>query len=136
VPFLGGFGGFVLQPRGLLGAPEPVARARLAALTRTITESPALLAREQHIFERYTASLAALIAEELGADGADLRPWVAANAMMGAHRALVRHARRRVVEGARHPRLAREVRAAAERALDLLESGLGDYGARPARRGG
>ena len=135
-PVLAAFRRFVLQQRGLLAAPEPEARERLAALTRTITESPALLAREQQIFERYTASLAALIAEELGAEGADLRPWVAANAMMGAHRALVRHARRRVVEGARHPRLAREVRAAAERALDLLESGLGDYGARPARRGG
>jgi AcrR family transcriptional regulator len=129
-PVLAAFRRFVLQQRGLLAAPEPEARERLAALTRTITESPALLAREQQIFERYTASLAALIAEELGADAPDLRPWVAANAMMGAHRALVHHARRRVVEGARHPRLAREVRAAAEGALDLLESGLGDYGAR------
>ena len=129
-PVLAAFRRFVLQQRGLLAAPEPEARERLAALTRTITDSPALLAREQQIFERYTASLAALIADELGADAADLRPWVAANAMMGAHRALVHHARRRVVEGARHPRLAREVRTAAERALDLLESGLGDYGAR------
>jgi hypothetical protein len=47
--------------------------------------------------------------------------------MMGAHRAVVAHARRRVVEGARHPALAREVRARAEEALALLEQGLGDY---------
>jgi AcrR family transcriptional regulator len=127
---LAAFRRFVMQQRGLLAQPEPEARERLAALTRTITESPALLAREQQIFERYTASLAALIAEELGADAADLRPWVAANAMMGAHRALVHHARRRVVEGARHPRLGREVRRATEQALELLEAGLGDYGAR------
>ena len=33
-----------------------------------ITESPALLAREQQIFAGYTASLAALLAEETGAD--------------------------------------------------------------------
>jgi AcrR family transcriptional regulator len=127
-PVLAAFGRFMRAERGLLAKPEPEARERLAALTRTITESPALLAREQQIFERYTASLAALIAGEQGADAADLRPWVAANAMMGAHRALVHHARGRVVEGARHPRLAREVRAAADQALALLEGGLGDYG--------
>jgi AcrR family transcriptional regulator len=132
-PVLAAFRRFVLQQRGLLASPEPEAREHLAALTRTISDSAALLAREQQIFERYTASLAGLIAEELGADAADLRPWVAANAMMGAHRALVHHARRRVVEGARQPRLGREVRTAAEQALDLLEAGLGDYGARPRR---
>jgi hypothetical protein len=47
--------------------------------------------------------------------------------MMGVHRALVQHARRRVVEGMRHPRLAEEVRARANEALALLERGLGGY---------
>ena len=37
-----------------------------------------LLAREQQIFASYTASLAALLAEETTADAADVRPWVAA----------------------------------------------------------
>jgi hypothetical protein len=92
-----------------------------------IVASPALLAREQQIFAGYTASLAALIAEEAGAHAGEIEPWVAANAMMGVHRALVDHARRRIVEGARHPRLAREVRAEAERALALLEDGLSRY---------
>jgi hypothetical protein len=32
-----------------------------------------------------------------------------------------------VVDGARHPRLAREVRTEGERALALLEAGLGGY---------
>ena len=45
---------------------DPQAREELAALTRMITESPALLAREQQIFAGYTASLAALLAEETG----------------------------------------------------------------------
>jgi hypothetical protein len=40
-----------------------------------IAESPALLAREQQIFERHTRSLADLIALELGADSDDLEPW-------------------------------------------------------------
>ena len=127
---LAAFGRFILAQRGLLGRQDPEARERLAMLTRTITESPALLAREQQIFARYTDSLAALLADELGAKAGDARPWVAANAMMGAHRAIVAHARRRIVEGARHPALAREVRARAEEALALLEQGLGDFAVR------
>jgi AcrR family transcriptional regulator len=126
-PALAAFGRFLLVQRGLLGRQDPEARERLAKLTRTITESPALLAREQQIFARYTDSLAALLAEEQGAKPADARPWVAANAMMGVHRAVVAYARQRVLEGARHPTLARDVRARAEQALALLEHGLGDY---------
>jgi AcrR family transcriptional regulator len=126
-PVLAAFRRFVLVPRGLLGRYDAEARERLADLTRMIVASPALLAREQHIFAGYTASLAALIAEEMGEQAGEIEPWVAANAMMGVHRALVDHARRRIVEGARHPRLAREVRAEAERALALLEDGLGRY---------
>jgi AcrR family transcriptional regulator len=126
---LAAFGRFVLAQRGLLGQVDPEARERLAAVTRTIVASPALLAREQQIFARYTDSLAALIAAEQRAEPGDLRPWVVANALMGAHRALVHHARRRVAEGVRSPRLAREVRAAAEQALAQLGAGLGDYGA-------
>jgi AcrR family transcriptional regulator len=124
---LAAFGRFLLAQRGLLGKQDPQAREQLAALTRMIAESPALQAREQQIFAGYTASLAALLAEETGADAADLRSWVAANAMMGVHRALVDHARRRVIEGARHPRLAAEVRARGEEALGLLDAGLADY---------
>ena len=124
---LAAFKRFVLAQRGLLGKTDPEARELLAALTRMITESPSLLAREQQIFAGYTASLAALIAGERGADPRDVEPWVAANALMGVHRALVQYARRRVVEGARHPRLAREVRAQADQAFTLLERGLGDY---------
>ena len=124
---LSAFGRFVSTPRGMLGSYDEEERARLAALTRTIVESPALLAREQQIFARYTGNLAALLAEEQGADEGDVEPWVVANALMGVHRALVDYARRRVVADARHPRLARDVRAQVERALARLEHGLGDY---------
>src|SRR5215216_2680883 len=78
---LAAFGRFVLTRRGLLAEQDPAAVERLAALTRMITESPALLARERQIFERYTASLAALIAQETGASADDVEPWVAANAL-------------------------------------------------------
>jgi AcrR family transcriptional regulator len=126
-PALVAFRRFVLTQRGLLAARDPDARRQLEAVTRMITESPALLAREQQIFARYTASLAALLAEETGAAPDDISPRVAADAMMGTHRALVDYARRRVVEGVPPARLAREVAAQGERALALLEEGLGGY---------
>jgi AcrR family transcriptional regulator len=126
---LDAFARFVLQPRGLLaaGADDDGGVRRLVAITRVITESPALLAREQRIFAGYTDSLAALIAEETRARAGAIEPWVAANALMGVHRALVDYARRQIVAGARNPQLARNVRAHGKRALARLEAGLGDY---------
>jgi AcrR family transcriptional regulator len=124
---LAAFGRFVLARRGPLAEPDPDAVERLVALTRTILDSPALLAREQRIFDRYTASLAALLGEEKRPRDGDIQPWVAANAMIGVHRALVDFTRRRIAEGVRNPGLAREVRAQGKRALSALESGLGDY---------
>jgi AcrR family transcriptional regulator len=120
---LAAFGRFVRAPRGMLGDYDAEARERLAALTRVIVASPALLAREQQIFAGYTDDLAELL-------GNDITAWVAANAMIGAHRALVDFTRGRIVAGARHPELAGEVRAQADAALALLERGLGDYGVR------
>jgi AcrR family transcriptional regulator len=119
---------FVLQRRGLLAEQDPEAAERLAAGTRMITESPALLARERQIFERYTDSLAALIGEQTGAAADDVEPRVVANALMGVHRALVDYTRKRIVAGGRNPRLAREVRTQGKRALAALERGLGRYG--------
>lgn len=126
-PVIAAFRSFLLTQRGLLGRVEPEARERLAALTRMISESPALLAREQQIFAQYTDSLAGLIAADEGADAGDLRPLVVANALMGVHRGMVHFARERVLAGARHPQLARAVRKELERALGLLEEGLGGY---------
>jgi AcrR family transcriptional regulator len=125
---LAAFGRFLLAQRGLLGEADPDAQERLAGIARLISESPALLAREQQIFARYTASLADLLAAEQHAEPGDLRPGIAAHAMMGVHQALVAYTRRRVLAGARSPELADDVRAEAERALALLEHGLGDYG--------
>jgi AcrR family transcriptional regulator len=121
------FGRFVLQPRGLLAETDPGAIEHLAAITRTITESEALLAREQRIFDRYTASLAALLAEETGAAADAVEPRVAATALLGVHRTLVEYARSQITAGARNPQLARRVRAQGRQALTLLERGLGSY---------
>jgi AcrR family transcriptional regulator len=127
---LAAFGRFVLTPRGLLAEQDPAAVEQLASFTRMITASPALLAREHQIYERYTTSLAALIADETGAAGDDVEPWVAANALMGVHRALVDFSRARIAAGARNPALARAVRAQGKRALQNLAHGLGRYAVR------
>ena len=139
-PALAAFRRFLLAQRGLLGDHDPAAREQLTAFTRMIVESPALRAREAQILFGYTASLAALLAEETGAAEDDIRPAVAANAMMGVHRALIEHVRRRILAGESGPELGTAVRAEAERALDLVASGLATTPAsaspRPARTAG
>jgi AcrR family transcriptional regulator len=125
---LDAFARFVLRPRGVLAARAgDEAAERLVAITRVITESPALLAREQQIFAGYTDSLATLLAEETRARPDAIEPWVAANALMGVHRALVDYTRRQIVAGARNPGLARNVRAQGKRALARLVAGLDGY---------
>ena len=129
---LAAFAGFVLTARGFLASRDERAAQRLLEISRMIASSPALLAREQQIFARYTASLTRLIAQETATSADDPRPAVAANALIGVHRTLIEHVRRHILAGDQDiPRLARTTRAAARKALALLEQGLGDYGARP-----
>jgi AcrR family transcriptional regulator len=127
---LAAFRRFVLTPRGLIDESDPAARELLLGITRMITSSPALVAREQHVFLAFTDSLARLLAEETGAEPGDVVPWVAANAMMGVHRALVRLSRERVLAGATTNELQEELTARGERALTALEAGLGAYAIR------
>jgi AcrR family transcriptional regulator len=122
------FGRFVTAPRGLLAASDPEQIEHLAAITRTITESPALLAREQQIYAKYTDALAQLLATETGASAGDLEPWVVARTLVGLHQGLVDYSRRQIIAGTGNPTLVRRVHRQAETALELLSSGLADYG--------
>jgi AcrR family transcriptional regulator len=116
---------FIIESHGLLAADDPAALERLYEVNRLIAESPALLARERQIQARYTDALAALIAEETAARPGDVAPWVAANAMIGLHKALVDQVRRQLLAGERdRKRIARRVRAQAKRAVTLLDDGL------------
>ena len=126
-PVIAAFGRFVRRPRGLLAAADADARERLAGITRMVAGSPALLAREQQTLARYTASLAALIADEQGAQPTDIAPVVAANALMGVHHALVAQVRAGVVAGTPHATVRQRLLAQADAALELLERGLGRY---------
>ena len=127
---LDAFRRFVLTPRGLIDDDDPAARETLLGITRMITSSPALLAREREVFDTFTGSLARLLAEETGAAPGDVEPWVAANALMGVHRALVDLSRTRVLAGATTNELQGELIAQGERALAALEGGFGGYAVR------
>jgi AcrR family transcriptional regulator len=124
---LAAFKRFLLAQRGLLGQADDDAREHLTAVTRMIVASPALLARERQIFAGYTDSLAALLAGEQGAARDAIEPWVAANALIGVHRALIDLARGLIVADTPPQKVARAVRAQADRAFGLLEGGLGAY---------
>jgi hypothetical protein len=102
-------------------------RRRVAELTRLVTASPSLMARERQIVAKYTDALATLLAEETGAGPDDIEPRLAAEAMMAFHRSLVDFARQRARSRKSSADLAAEVREAGERALAFLESGLGEH---------
>jgi AcrR family transcriptional regulator len=123
---LAAFGRFVLDQHGVLGQSD--ASDRLRAITRTIVDSPTLLAHEQQVFARFTATLAAAIAEETGTHPADVTPWVVANALIGLHRSLIDYVRRETLAGTPNRKLARDVRERATQALAALADGLADYG--------
>jgi AcrR family transcriptional regulator len=130
-PITAAFGRFVLQPRGFLANPDEDSARLLIAVAEMIPASPALLAREREILDRYTASLAALIAEDTAAEPGDLRPEVVARALIGTHQSLIQLVRRRLAEGPVNPAdVAREVVARGRQALEQLEQGLVGYGVR------
>ena len=124
------FKDFLMAQQGLLGQHDPAAREELTSFTRMIVDSPALRAREGQIFAGYTEALAEVLAEDSGPKP-DIRPRVAAAAMIGVHRALVDYSRGRIVAGDLGPRLPRDIRAQARQAFALLEGELGDYGRKP-----
>jgi AcrR family transcriptional regulator len=134
-PALAAFRRGLLAEGGLLAQVESGDRQaldRLRTINRVIAASPALLAREQQAFSANAGSLAALLAEETGAPADDLTPRVAANAMMGIHRALVDYVRRRVLSDDDPAALPADVRRLMTAAFAVIEHGLGKYAAKPA----
>src|SRR5215211_5526626 len=122
---LAAFGRFVIERSTRLADAD--ARQVIAASAGVIGASPALQTREREIISSYTRSLAALIAEETDAAPDDIEPWVAANAIMGVHQALLDNVRRRALGSRPNTDLAAAARAQAQRALAPLEQGLADY---------
>jgi AcrR family transcriptional regulator len=129
---LDAFAGFLLDQRGVLAMDAPggdeEATERVRTITRVITESPALLARERQVFDQYARNLAALIAEEVGAEPGDVVCHAVANAMLGLHRALIDYVREQSLAGARAAEIRTGVQGEATRAIAQLERGLADFG--------
>jgi AcrR family transcriptional regulator len=131
---LAAFGAFLLGRQGGLAMSGPggdeEATERVRTITRIITGSPALLARERQVFDRYADALATLLAEETGAAAGDVVPRVVANTMLGLHRALIASVREQALAGVPASRIRRRVRREAERAIAQLERGLEDFALR------
>jgi AcrR family transcriptional regulator len=115
------------------GTAAAEARRRLRHRNRMIAESPALQARERQIMSQTTRALADLIAAETRAPAGDISAMVVATALVGVHAALIEFVRRRTLAEQDEFRLARDLRAQARRAFDLLESGLRHYAAAGSR---
>jgi AcrR family transcriptional regulator len=107
---------------------------RLRTFNQVITASPALLAREQEALNQAALALADALASDIGSPPGDVRPQVAANALIGVHRALLDNIRRRIQSGENPAGLAAEARKLAADAFELLEQGLSDYAVKPALR--
>jgi AcrR family transcriptional regulator len=126
----------LLAEGGLLAqaeAGDAQALDRLRATNRVIADSPALRAREQQAFNHIADALAGLLAAETGAPEGDLNPQVAANTLMGLHRALIDYVRRRVLtdDDAALAGLAADARKLTTAGFELLEQGLRDYAPKP-----
>jgi AcrR family transcriptional regulator len=99
---------------------------RLRTVNRVIAASPALRAREREAIAASADALAALLTSETGAPAGDIGAQVAANALIGVHRALVDYVRGRVLADDRLTRLTADVREQTTRAFAVLEHGFGD----------
>src|SRR5262249_6534438 len=97
------FGEFILEPRGFLATEDDAAASELIAVTRMIAASPALLAREQQIFARYTDTLAQLIADEIGSRGGGPPAYRGANPLIRVHLPLLSYLRLPLPAGASPP---------------------------------
>ncbi|TMR88322.1 TetR/AcrR family transcriptional regulator [Nonomuraea basaltis] len=103
---------------------------------RIVEASPALVARLRQIHEEREQELSRMLTEELDAAPDDLAPKLVAAHLLNTTRVLTGNAVARMLAGEGWETIEPDLRAQAEKAFDLLESGLGDYGARPLVGGG
>jgi len=101
----------------------------LVAVPRLVAASTALRTRLSVGWEKEAAQLAPVIAEEAGAADGDLVPMVVARTLAWTHRLTFRAAFTRLLAGEDQRIVAADLREQATRAYDLLEAGLGGYGA-------
>jgi AcrR family transcriptional regulator len=125
---LDAFERFVRIPRGALATADSATQQELTGIARVIVESPSLLAREHAIYARLTDALATYLRSTSTGQADDARPWVAANAMIGAHRAVLERTRRLLIEEMAPVEVARAMESTAIASIKLLADGLSEYG--------
>jgi AcrR family transcriptional regulator len=111
------------------GVPERVVSRRPPEPTpmfrRLVRDSATLRAHQREVFARFEQSLAALLAEETGEPRGAVEPFIAAAALVSVFRV-------NLEERASDPE---PLGQRAERALDLLDHGLGEYARAAGRHG-
>ncbi|XNL76007.1 TetR/AcrR family transcriptional regulator [Actinomadura madurae] len=110
---------------------DPDAQARLRTLAALVADSETLRAREQAILARYADRLAAAIAADQRCAPGDLRPRIAADALVSVHRAAIDAFRRGALSGRPPAEYGPQVVGAAEQAFALLAHGLDDFATGP-----
>lgn len=92
-----------------------------------VDASPALQAYARDASSRATARVAETIADDIQADGDDLRPHAVAAALTSVYDAIFAAAQRRIVAGEHPRRFLPGLLDQSDRAYDLLEAGIGRY---------
>ncbi|MFH9420506.1 TetR/AcrR family transcriptional regulator [Streptomyces sp. NPDC017529] len=100
-------------------------------IRQLIVDTPALLLRAHASVRHGEELLAEALAEETGGDRPTAR--VAAGQLTGVRSALIAENHRRLLAGEAADAVHPDAVAAAHRAFDLVERGLGDYATRPAQ---
>jgi AcrR family transcriptional regulator len=122
---------FLLQAYSRNFPRRSAVRRRAVTIATLVAASPALRVREREILARYADRLRDELAAEIGAEAGDLRPTVAAHALMAVHRAVIDGYRRGLLAHEPVTKLSPRMHAAAEDAFDLLADGLAAFGTRP-----
>lgn len=110
---------------------DRAAQRRAATMATLLATSPALQARERELLTRYAVRLRDLLAVELGSQTGDLRPSVAAAAVMAVHQAVIAGYRQGLLDHEPANTLSQRMHAAAEEAFDLLANGLAAFAMQP-----
>ncbi|HEY7175003.1 MAG TPA: TetR family transcriptional regulator [Micromonosporaceae bacterium] len=129
--YLGATGG--LMARVEAGDAEALDQVRM--VNRLIADSEVLRVHERLTLARTADAIAELLAADSKRPTDRVRAQAVANALMGVHRALLDHARQRILSDDDPTGLAHDLRSASNDAFTLLERGIGEFGRRSSRAG-
>jgi AcrR family transcriptional regulator len=116
--------------------PHPIPVRDQAKVLRLVVQSPALQTYLRQLFSRAEPAVAQVLAQETGTDPGSIEPDVAAMALVGVLRVLYERLLA-VAASDRDPKAAMAAFLSdADRALDVLERGLGAYAVANPRPGG